>query len=87
MADFKNDLITAIKEQFEGERTIDNMVTFLLEKGLVDEATAKKAVVKYNYKRLRRWHNAGYSKEQLSDMYSISVSTVENYLYRTSIAI
>ena len=87
MADFKNDLITAIKEQFEGERTIDNMVTFLIDKGIIDESAAKKAVVKYNYKRLRKWHCAGYAKEQLSDMYSIAVSTVDNYLYRTNITI
>lgn len=88
MANWKEDFISLVKDKYEGDNAdVENIITYLYDSNILTEAPCIKALVKYNYKRLKRFHNHGYSKEQLSSAYHISIATVHDYVYRSDITL
>jgi len=54
----------------------------LKNEGLTNDALIIKFLVKQEYYDLKKRYNYYYAQEFLADKYNISVSTVQNYLYR-----
>ena len=81
---FKEGLTTIVSERFTGSLTIDGLIDYLLQTGIITCQTALRYVVKDEYyKRLKKQDaNCFEIKLNLSIKYDVSKTTIENIIYK-----
>lgn len=83
---FRKGLSLIVKERFKGELTIDGLVDYLLQSGIISEKTALRYIIKDEYyKRLKEQNASCFDiKLDLAIEYNVSKSTVDNIIYKYS---